>query len=125
MSNEQEKPKPQRLTMKLLNERIGELQAENGSLTHRIDELEKQWDEFMQAQLQAAAAVQSSVPYEPEAADVTETHMVEAEMLQEACPQELIPRSQRHYTPKKKLFFKSLWPRLWLLYPSLTLRIWL
>lgn len=141
--------KPPRLTMKWLNERIGELQADNRLLTERIEQLEKLLERFQPVRLdtdaapspaentpeaadakaslalsvsESANAGTSAVPWEPDLAAAVQSifqHEQEAaaamepDVFKRADSDGLIPRSERHVTPKKKKSYFRGW-RGWL-----------
>jgi hypothetical protein len=85
--------KPARLTMKILNARIDQIQEENKWLTQRVTELEQLLRHSDTVQSYTAAASETSIHLQP-------THEVPDNWT--------IPRSVRHPIPEKKSFWTKL-----------------
>jgi hypothetical protein len=102
MANEviyEDKIKKPILTMKFLYELIRHNQYENYKLSQRVDKLEQQLDELQKPGDEVAAAAEHS------SIDVPEDKGSDILQQLPLLPDSLIPRSQRHPSPKKK----SMW----------------
>lgn len=106
----QKPPKQPKLSMKVLNEMIRELQQDNRALIERIAQLERQLGESYLFYHEAAATHDAYAPSPIVDATVEDA---EAEEWKTAVPQPILtPRSIRHPTQKKKRK-KTIWT-LWL-----------
>ncbi|MEK8132404.1 hypothetical protein WMW72_31370 [Paenibacillus filicis] len=102
--HDQERSKPVKLTMKVLYELIEELQEENRVLAERLEQLES----CNQFHIEVAAAVQwSTIPMEAPHGSVT-SREITLHAQDEEAEEYLLPRSKRHFVPKKKTSFWSL-----------------